>query len=179
MITHGVSGSGKSHLTERLLETAGAVRLRSDVERKRLFGLDALDASASRVPGGIYDADATQRTYARLQQLADVALAARWPVIVDATFLRASERIAFSHLAQRHGVPFTILSCEAPRAVLEQRVAARHRRSDDASEADIAILQRQLSSIEPLDMLERRAAIVLDTSRPPNVSDLASTWAMR
>jgi aminoglycoside phosphotransferase family enzyme/predicted kinase len=179
MITHGVSGSGKSHATERLLESAGAIRLRSDVERKRLFGLAALDPSVGRVPGSIYDADATQRTYARLLQRADAALAAGWPVIVDATFLRASERTAFRHLAQRHGVPFTILSCEAPPLVLQQRVAARRERSDDPSEADVSILQQQLRAIEPLDAIERRAALALDTSLSPDISAVASAWAAR
>jgi predicted kinase len=174
LITHGVSGSGKSHLAERVLETAGAIRLRSDVERKRLFGLAALDASTDRVPGGIYAADATRRTYARLEQLADVALRARWPVIVDATFLHASERSAFRRLAQRHGVPFTILGCQAPPAVLQQRVAARRQRSDDPSEADASVLQRQLQTIEPLDDSERGLAIVLDTSLPVDAKALAA-----
>src|SRR5690606_40436823 len=66
LIAHGLSGSGKSYVSQRLLERAGAIRLRSDVERKRLFGLRAL-ADASAGPGeGIYAADASQRTYERL-----------------------------------------------------------------------------------------------------------------
>ncbi len=179
LIAHGVSGSGKSHAAERLLEQAGAIRLRSDVERKRLFGLAALDASAARVAGGIYGAEATERTYARLEQLADLALGAGWPVIVDATFLRAAERERFRRLALRHGVPFTILNCEAPPALLLQRVAARQRRADDPSEADAAVLQQQLRAVEPLSPAERNAAIVLDAAAPLDVGAIAVAWSAR
>ena len=179
MITHGVSGSGKSHVAARLLERAGAIRLRSDIERKRLFGLAPLEASTGRVPAGIYDADATQRTHARLERLADVALGAGWPVIVDATFLRASERAMFRGLALRHGVPFTILACAAPPELLQQRLAERSRRADDPSEADAQVLQHQLRSIEPLDTSERHASIALGTSKPLDIDALAAAWDAR
>ena len=65
-ITHGLPGSGKTFVSRLLLQEVGAVRVRSDVERKRLFGLSALQSSRESVPGGIYDAATTQRTYARL-----------------------------------------------------------------------------------------------------------------
>ncbi|HMA98619.1 MAG TPA: phosphotransferase, partial [Wenzhouxiangella sp.] len=45
----GVSGSGKSHLAKALLPDVGLIRLRSDVERKRLFGLGEFDSSGSAV----------------------------------------------------------------------------------------------------------------------------------
>jgi predicted kinase len=99
LVTHGLSGSGKSWLTLRLLERCGALRLRSDVERKRLHGLAAQERSADHVPGGIYGAEATERTYAALRQGARALLAAGWPVIVDAACLRRAERDAFRALA--------------------------------------------------------------------------------
>ena len=125
LITHGVSGSGKSWVAQRLLQQAQAIRLRSDVERKRLFGLRALDASASLVSGGIYGQGATQRTYAHLREVAAVALAAGQRVIVDAAFLRRNERDEFRRLAQACRVPFTLLHCTAPHELLRQRVQAR------------------------------------------------------
>jgi predicted kinase len=179
LITHGVSGSGKSHVAERLLERAGAVRLRSDVERKRLFGLAPLDVSAPRVPGGIYDAETTRRTYARLEALAAAALRSGWPVIVDATFLHAEERAAFRRLAQALRVPFRILCCEAPRAALHTRLAQRARHADDASEADAAVLERQLRAIEPLDAAERVVSITPDGATTLDIDTLAARWLAR
>jgi predicted kinase len=146
-----------------VLERAGAIRVRSDVERKRLFGLRALDESAARVPGGIYTGEATGRTYSRLVELAGLALDAGFPVIVDAAFLRAAERDRFRELARQRGCPFTILHCRADPAVLAQRVRARLAGALDPSEADLSVLDRQLAGCEPLVPEERALAIELDT----------------
>jgi hypothetical protein len=176
LVMHGVSGSGKSHVGQRLLEQAQAIRLRSDIERKRLFGLRPLDASASHVPGGIYGADATRRTYACLRELAAVALAAGHRVIVDAAFLSRAERDDFRRLAQDQRVPFTVLHCQAPVDVLRDRVRARRERGDDASEADVSVLERQLAWTEPLAPDEQAAAITLDTTTPLDIEALAARW---
>src|SRR5262249_51928569 len=88
-------------------------------------------------------------------ELAGLTLAAGWPVIVDAAFLRRAEREDFRRLAFEQGVPFAILHCEAPPDVLRDRVRARQARRDDASEADLGVLERQLASEEPLAEEER------------------------
>ena len=66
IISHGLSASGKSSVTQALLEKLGAVRVRSDVERKRLHGLPADARTQSATMGGIYGADTTERTYRTL-----------------------------------------------------------------------------------------------------------------
>jgi uncharacterized protein len=157
-ITCGLSGSGKTTASSaRLLDPAGpgagsVLRLRSDVERKRLFGLAPQDSSGSRLDGGIYTAEATTRTYARLYALARELLVAGWPVIVDAAFLRREERASFRALAAELGVSFAILATEAPADELRRRLEAR---SGDASEATVAVLERQLAWFEPPDAEER------------------------
>jgi uncharacterized protein len=145
-ITHGLPGSGKTYASQRLVEATGAIRLRSDVERKRLHGLDALADSRARGQA-IYTPDATQRTYARLSTLARVALQAGWPVVLDAAFLRRSERMQAHALARSLGVPFSIVDCEASLDVLRQRLRMRR---GDASEADEAVLEQLRSNAEPL-----------------------------
>uniref|UniRef100_UPI003783A86F bifunctional aminoglycoside phosphotransferase/ATP-binding protein n=1 Tax=Aquabacterium sp. TaxID=1872578 RepID=UPI003783A86F len=180
MITHGYSGSGKSHAAAALLEQAGAIRLRSDLERKRLHGLSALQRSDSGLDSGLYAAQASQATYARLAALASIALRAGWPVIVDAAFLQAAERERFRQLAREQGVPFTILHCEAPPQLLRERLAARARRADDPSEADAAVLAHQLAHAEPLDAREQREQLCVDSARPDDPAAwaaLAATWA--
>jgi aminoglycoside phosphotransferase family enzyme/predicted kinase len=178
LITHGLSGSGKSHAAARLLERAGAIRLRSDVERKRLHGLDAL-ADSTSVPGGIYGSAATERTYERLRELAAIALDAGWPVIVDAAFLQADQRADFEALARARQVPFTILDCQAPRALLEQRLAARVAQTDEVSEADAQVLQQQLQTAQPLTPREQTLAIEVDTRRDFDAAGCAALWAAR
>lgn len=156
-ITSGLPGSGKTSCSQRLLESSGAVRIRSDVERKRLFGLPPL--ADSRAQGlDLYTADATRRTYARLRELAAVALAAGFPVVLDAAFLRREERAAARALAQSLQLSFGILACEASDDELRRRLRAR---GADASEADEAVLARLRGGYEPLTAGERAALVEL------------------
>jgi hypothetical protein len=159
-ITVGLSGSGKTTASYALLlgDPAGStLRLRSDVERKRLFGLDPLAASGSAVDGGIYTPQTTVRTYAALRSEADQLLAAGWSVVVDAAFLRGAERAEFHALADTHGVAFRILECAATEAELRSRISGRQ---GDASEATVAVLEKQLACFEPLDAAEAALRIV-------------------
>jgi len=175
LITHGLSGCGKSTVALQLLERSGAVRLRSDVERKRLFGLRPLQSSTAFALD-VYTAEATQRTFDRLADIARDALRAGWPVIVDAAFLGRSERQRFKALAAELGVPFAILHCHAAETVLRERVAARHAAGNDASEADVAVLQRQIDHHEPLGDDERAIAFDVATEAAVNAHALAARW---
>src|SRR5574340_342680 len=159
IITHGLPGCGKSTFAQIALERLGAVRVRSDVERKRLFGLDALADSGSQTGTGIYGEEATRRTYARLLELARGLLAAGFPVIVDAAFLRHAERENFHMLAREMGAPFVIASLQADAAILAERLARRISRADDASEADAAVLRALQAAQEPLQDEELAAAV--------------------
>ena len=175
-ITHGLPGSGKSFVSQGMLEAAGAIRLRSDVERKRLFGLGARQSSHASVPGGIYDANTTLRTYARLHDAAALALSAGWPVIVDAAFLRREERARFEALAASMAVPFTIVECTAPRAELQRRILQRQASGGDASEADLGVLQRLEAVDEALDEHERTRTLAADTTSTEPPVTLARRW---
>ncbi len=156
VITHGLPGSGKTFESQRLLEREGAIRIRSDVERKRLAGLGMLEDS--RAKGlDLYTPQATARTYDHLLALARQALQAGYPVVLDAAFLRRSERDAAHALANELKVPFSILACEAPPAVLRERLRARR---GDASEADVAVLDHLEATAEPLGEDELESAAV-------------------
>ncbi len=158
-IAHGVSGSGKTTLTQPLLERFGMIRIRADVERKRLYGYRAEERS----DGSIYSKEANRKTYDRLAHLTTSTLAAGLSVIVDATFLKRAERAHYKAIAQRLGVPFVILHFHAPKALLVQWIEARERAGVDASEASVAILERQLRWEEPLDKNEADVLIDIDT----------------
>jgi len=157
LITHGLSGCGKTVASTRLLQNdpqAHTLRLRSDVERKRLYGLASDQRSGSGTASGIYAPDAHLRTYDHLHQLAGMLLRAGWSVIVDAAFLKHAERARFQALAAETGAAFAILAPQAPPEVLRQRIQARQALGRDASEATLEVLERQLGWIEPLDDAE-------------------------
>jgi hypothetical protein len=174
-ITHGVSGSGKTVYTQQVVEATGAIRLRSDIERKRLFGMAPLERSSTRPDLALYDPDVTQRTYAQLAQLAILVIQAGFTAIVDATFLQRAQRDAFRRLATQLGVPFTILDFRAHPDTLRRRVARRYARADDASEAELAILDRQLATREALTADEQACTLPIDTDTPQGLDRLFHT----
>jgi aminoglycoside phosphotransferase family enzyme/predicted kinase len=175
MITHGLSGSGKTTIATEVLASAGAIRIRSDVERKRLFGMQPLSRSTDQ-GHDIYTPEATRRTFDRLWACARTALQAGYPVIVDAAFLRRDERLAFRALAGELGVPFAILHCEATAAQLRERVAARQSSGTDASEATLPVLERQLATHEPLDEAERATAFHVVSDASLKIAPLVDRW---
>ena len=151
IITHGLSGSGKSVVAARLAAEMDAAMLRSDVERRRMHPR----------PEGRYDAEATRRTYAHLFDRGRLAIESGYPVILDATFLDRHRRAEAARLADALGVPFRILDIETPLAILEARVQARLREGADPSEADVEVLAAQRRSAEPLtgDEMQMRVAV--------------------
>jgi aminoglycoside phosphotransferase family enzyme/predicted kinase len=153
LITFGVSGSGKSLVSGRLVGQIRAIQIRSDVERRR----------RSVPPERRYSKLAKDRTYARLESCADKILGAGFAVIVDATFLSRTYRKRFRDLAAAHGVPFGIIALNAPRDVLVQRIVARQAAGTDPSEATVSVLDRQLEEMQPLAAGEREVVVVIDS----------------
>jgi aminoglycoside phosphotransferase family enzyme/predicted kinase len=163
LLMHGYSGSGKSWLAERLAAVLPAIRVRSDVERKRLVGLAAHAATGSGIGAGLYASGMTERTYAELERIVRDLLATGEQVIVDAAFLLRGQRAPFLRLAAELGAPCAILDCTAQRNVLEARIRERRR---DASEADIAVLAHQERTGEPLRADEPAVVVRTDEEVP-------------
>ena len=137
----GLSGSGKSTLAQALAPaigpSPGAVVARSDLIRKEL-----LDVPATRRLGDeAYTPEITARVYAEMRARAEAALAAGHAAILDAVHARPAERDAAAAIARRAGVPFQGLWLDVPAEVMVRRIAARRA---DASDATVAVLERQL-----------------------------------
>jgi len=136
----GLSGTGKSTLAAAIApkvgRAPGALVLRSDVERKRLFAVD----ESERLPPAAYDLATTEAVYARLLDKAQRALAAGQGVILDAVYAKSHERRAAARLAAELTVPFAGLWLEAPLATRLERIG---RRSGDASDAEAGVAARQ------------------------------------
>lgn len=159
----GVSGSGKSRFTDEMVRRLGGVRLRSDVERKRLFGFDP-EARTAQQGVDIYHSDATRRTYAHLARLTGTLLEAGLPVCIDATCLKRAQRDRLRHEAEARGLPVLLVSFEADEATLRARIEKRARRGGDPSEAGLSVLERQLANLEPFSDEERLHLVHLDTT---------------
>ncbi len=173
VLMHGLSGSGKTWLSSRLAPRLAAIRIRSDVERKRLHGLPAADSRASVVDAGLYTAEASHRLYAHLAEATRTMLAAGESVIVDAAFLERTRRTQFLALAHELNVPCVIVDCRAPADTLEARLDVRAASRSDASDADIRVLAHQRVHAAPLDARERALTLVVDTGGAADLDTIA------
>lgn len=173
-ITHGVSGSGKTTMSRFVAGRVGAVHVRSDVERKRLYGLKPQERSQAALGDTIYSKDASRRTFARLEDLASQLLRCGYSVIVDATFLRRNLRQVYEQLAKDLQVPFAILDCAIDEETARKRVKERVEKAQDASEADLKVLESQLSDQDYLSLSEQRNVVVIDMGKPLESIDLES-----
>jgi aminoglycoside phosphotransferase family enzyme/predicted kinase len=176
IITLGVAASGKSTLSGSLMGRIPAVRVRSEVERKRLAGLDPEARSLNRLNAGIYSPDMTERTYERLAELAALIIESGFVAIVDATFLERSQRQRFIDLANAHDVPCVILNCQVPEPVLRERIEQRSIRRGGDSEAGRDILAAQLARLEPLGSDERPLALEIQAGDELELDDLVKRF---
>jgi len=176
ILTHGLAGSGKTTLSQALLEVLGAVRIRTDVERKRWQGYGPRERTQAGIDRGLYAADATEATYRRVCTMAGGAIAAGHVAIVDASFLKRWQRDLFRHLASQLQVPFVIVTFVASESTLRERITRRAIEGHDASDADLAVLDQQLRVQEPLAPDERADAVTFDSEAPLERARAAASW---
>lgn len=154
VLMHGVTGSGKSHIALELCQRHGWMHLRSDVERRRLFGrwgtqmspLCHGDAYAPAISAKLYDTI--------LPTAAEAVVLTGLTVVVDATFLRRHQRERFRELANQLQIPLLILSCPVSLEVATERIAKRRALGGDPSEADESVLISQWQTCEALESSE-------------------------
>ena len=163
VLTMGLSGSGKSTAAALAVEhlaaagaqdgglCTGAVRLRSDVERKRRLGLAPTSRPGHAGPAStLYSADTTRRTYQHVQAVAAELLGFGQSVVVDAACLRQAEREALRQVAAQAGARFTLLECLAPLETMHTRLAQRQAANTDPSDANATVLAQQTQWAEPV-----------------------------
>jgi aminoglycoside phosphotransferase family enzyme/predicted kinase len=170
-ITHGVSAVGKSHVAMRLVESLGAIRLRSDVERKRLLGEQSAELKG-QISAGIYSPEAAKATYQRLHQLANAALHAGFSVVLDAAYLKHEQRQAARQVAEHTGAPLLILDCHAPDTVISTWLAQRQAAQQDPSDATQAIIDAQHANREALSIAEQAVSLRIDTHNTESLDSL-------
>lgn len=155
LVTTGVSGSGKTTLAAECVGAFAAVRLRSDVERKRLFSMAATarpgDDDAVR---SLYSAETTRQVYERLAALARSLLEAGSSVVVDATCNTRAQRDLLAAVARETGTRLVWLEIDLPADLLRARVAARAAEGHDPSDATPEIVRAQLAAREPIAAAE-------------------------
>ncbi|TWT51685.1 Phosphotransferase enzyme family protein [Thalassoglobus neptunius] len=157
ILTFGLSGSGKSYFSQHLVGPLRVIRLRSDVERNRLN-------EAKQLGENVYSSESKEEVYRHLRRCAESVLRGGMSVIVDATFLDPEQRKPFFELASEMGCELVILQFDAPGSILKKRVAQRQQDGNDASEADLSVLEKQQREFQPLSETESPFAVRVDTT---------------
>ena len=164
-ISFGISGSGKSWISSQLADQLGAIQLRSDVERKRLFSTSVED---------LYSGSTTDQTYTYIMATCELVLNAGYSVIVDAAFLDKKWRRKFRAIAEKQRIPFYILSCYADQKTTRQRLRSRQDEINNVSDADISVMENQLKNMDYLDNDEMKYEISVDTDKLLDCSSIAA-----
>jgi len=179
----GLPGSGKSWLAARLAPALEAIHLRSDIERKRLAGMPASERSHSPLEGGLYTSARTDAVYGRLERCAAEVLSGHRSVIVDANYGKQRQRAALARMCTRLSVPLYVVECAAPASLLRQRIATRSSLTKDASEADLSVLEAQLTQRQPIAGDEQLTVIAANTAstdvEATVLGALQPQWPMR
>ena len=175
IITHGLSGSGKSTIAELLVGPLGGVQIRSDIERKRLYGYSAVEKTTSGINKNIYTKQSSKETYNQLAKFTKCVIDAGCSVIVDACFLKKEQRDKFRELALELQVPFIIIEFTATADTLRQRVMTRGaKKVKDPSEADINVLNYQLSNYFPIEDDEKKYTLTIDTEKKVRTDEIVA-----
>jgi len=169
----GYSGSGKTTLARQLGKLTGFIHLRSDVERKRLFGL-SLDANSHSQFIDIYTEQASEQTKLRLLELCKEIISAGYGVIIDATFLSAGWRQPFLQLASKLSLPIKILHCQVSADAARQRLMNRQA---DASEATFNQFLHQQAAFEPFAGAEKNALVAVNTEDQSEIESVLGRLA--
>jgi len=173
VVMHGLSGSGKSTVALGLAGALGGMRIRSDVERKRMHGFDALARTGSALGSDLYAEHASDATYDRLRDIAACVARAGYPAIVDAACLKHEQREIFRALARELHLPFVIVSVEADPDILRERVARRHAQGHDPSEATLEVLEHQLAATAPFEAVENADTLIVSGTEGLTAQDIA------
>ncbi len=164
LIMHGLSGSGKSYLASQLATALPAICIRSDIERKRML--------AGHTESSLYSRQSNELIYRHILDTGQRILKSGHSVILDATFLRHTDRRDAEKIARATGSGFCILNCETPTSLLKQRIRTRQRQQTGPSDADETVLALQMNAHEALQANERLQTLTLDMSLSPDIPAL-------
>ena len=174
VLMHGLSGSGKTRVSAELMATLPAIRIRSDLERKRMAGLAETADSRSGIGSGIYADDASRRLYDLLHGLAGTMLDAGHNVIVDAAYLQDWQRQDALETGEARQCGNVLIDVIAPVSVLRERLTARAADREEASEAGVRVLEHQMAIRDPVPESGSLTVIGCDTSRAVDPGMLVS-----
>ena len=149
-----------------------AIRLRSDIERKRVFSTDKAFDTAGLTDSGRYSQRSRAEVYQKLFEMAGLLLGEGLNVIIDASFLRKADREAVMRLAERRNVAAVFVDATAYEATLISRLESRGAVGRDASDADVEVLRFQVASADALTEEELSRTVGVATDKDVDIDNV-------
>ena len=149
LITSGVMGSGKSTVARAVAARLGALVIRTDAVRKRLGGVGIHQRATAGFGEGLYTSGMSERTYTEVLRLAAEMLGAGWTVVLDGSFSQAGQREDARRVARLRGLGHATLWCDAPDAVIADRLARRVAEPLEISDGHSRLLPEHRARYEP------------------------------
>jgi hypothetical protein len=166
-ITTGLVGSGKTTLAQALAKRLGLVVIASDVTRKQLAGIPVTEHRFEEFNSGIYSPEFSRLTYEKMFTEAKPILSEGTSVILDASFIKSSERLKAKSLAEETKADFFIVECTLDEESTRQRLAQRLEQGS-VSDGRWEIFEPQKRQFDPVTEVPAGNHIVVDTSLPLN-----------
>lgn len=164
IVMGGLTGTGKTRIARDIVRRYGLEWVATDVLRKLLAGIDPFVAVSPGVGRGLYAPAHRRATMRAVMREASGLLRAGRPVVLDGTFQRREDRVTVRKLAGRLGVPVHFFWCDAPSAIIRQRLRSRRARPS-VSDGNWRVYREQGKQQDPLRDLSPEALTFLDTTR--------------
>lgn len=178
VLTCGLMGTGKTSLAGSLEPRLGATVVSSDSVRKELADMEADERAFEEWGAGIYSEEFTRRTYDELHRRAAERLERDEVVILDASYRDRFRRDAARRVARELGGRLVLVETIAPDRIVEQRLVTRHRDGHAVSDGRIELYRTQKDHFEPVDELDDRQHVIVETSGPRAETTLSALEAI-
>ena len=165
VIMRGVSGSGKSTIAARLAEELGMAHLATNSIRRELL---APSGAAASYGEGRYLANNRRLVYNELGRRARELLRSGRSVVCDGAFLTAEALAAPLFAAQSEDVPPLVVECFCADDTAKERIAARARTQQSASEIRPEHIAFQHAEFEPLPLEVEALRLDRNAHLPPD-----------
>jgi hypothetical protein len=165
LITTGLVGTGKTVLAQALAKRLGLVVISSDVTRKKLASIPLTEHHFDEFDTGIYSPEFSGKTYDKMFSETKHILGEGGSVILDASFIKAEERLKAKRLAEEMGADFFIVECSLDEKAIKQRLAQRLEEGS-TSDGRWEIYQPQKRAFDPVVEVPPQNHVIINTSKP-------------
>jgi len=152
LVFMGLSCTGKTYLAERISQRYPVVYLSSDVERKRLLGLDPEQHYYAEFEQGIYSPQVSDKTYEVLAERAKTEVSYGRDVVLDATFRKKKWRDMLFLALKDIPCEVFFIWCVAEDEVVKERFAKRAQEKTASDALFETYLHQKITFEPPVDV---------------------------